>query len=158
MRLKLLPYQLCLVDKGDYKYVGQIISRETPDHTIMVRRVPDDPATMEEMHISELSLPGGKYKYVHYALVSGRSGVPERDSSYFPVDMLRYDWAAPQNFSVDDNGAHLNEGETEFIIGKVGERPYPQWTPARWSSFGWTIRELNSVKLEKAPNKEDSRE
>jgi hypothetical protein len=146
MRLKLEPYQLCLVQETHYRYVGQIISKPTPDHTIMVRRVPDDPATMEEKHVSDLSLPGGKYKYVHYARVSGRGA--------FPTDMLRYDWAAPATFRLvtsenDVDEIVMNDGETELIIGKAGERKTPQWTPARWASFGWSITPLRTLPLEK---------
>lgn len=76
MKTWLKPYVQVVVDAGDYHYIGQAISYPTPEQTIMVRRVPDDPSTMEEMKISKLSAPGCKYNYVHYAVVGGRGSFP----------------------------------------------------------------------------------
>ena len=140
------PYDLVLVDAGDYKYIGQIISRPTPENTIMVRRVPDDPSTMIEVPLTKLSKPISKKKYVQYAVIVGNLG--------FPVDMLRYDSATPVNFSIVEKEEYgpisvkLKEGETQLIIGRATELKGQQWTTGRWNSFGWYIKPLKTLKIE----------
>lgn len=147
---KIKIYDLVVVSHEDYSHLGQIISKPLAlvdrPATVMVRMVPDDPTTMEEVEISRLRAPNGKSKWVHYAKVFG----PER--RVFPVDMLRYDFAAPVNFSIDINGyAHLDEEQdygTDLIIANCTEHKATFWTDARWASFGWGISYLKTLKIE----------
>ncbi len=46
------PYQLVRVRHEDFGHVGEVISRETPEGTIMVRMVPNDPTTLRELPLS----------------------------------------------------------------------------------------------------------
>lgn len=55
----------------------------------------------------------------------------------FPVDMLRYDQAFPQD--TKDAQAILRAGH---VIGvRLVSR---QFTPDRWASFGWAAKEIDS--------------
>jgi hypothetical protein len=141
------PYQLVTVDAGEYKYVGQIISNPFEDR-VMVRRVPDDPATMEEMTLSSLKPTDRKYKWVSYASVMGKG--------QFPVDMLRYDMAAPVNFKlVEDRWGGLTRPELttdeyghELIVATVSETKSRDWTQGRWNSFLWSCKPLKTLRIE----------
>ena len=137
------PFELVRVQEEKYAYCGQVVSRETPEGTYMVRRVPGDPSTMEEMPRGKLGKTN-KYKYVAYAAVSYRF--------YFPVDMLRYDFASPVNFKLEEEEGRvkviLNSGETQPIIARVTDSKYcPGWTDARWGSFSSSVEILGGVRL-----------
>lgn len=145
MKTELKPYDLVLVKRDAYSHIGQVISRPM-EKTIMVRLVPDDPTTIVELPLSCLQRTLYKYKWVQYAEVRG--------SFCFPIDMLRYDKAAPVNFYIDDDGAMLKDECSEdkaFIIGRAVTRKSQEWTVARWSSFCWSLKELRTLKLEGKP-------
>lgn len=144
------PYDLCRVQRPDYAHAGEIISRpyksDAGVEVVQVRRVVNDCRTVEEMPTSILHQLTYKPKYVHYATVSG--------VGYFPVDMLRYDYAAPVNFTIheDDFGritTTLAEGETELTIATVSDRSQPNWTSARWASFLWKVKPVSTLKITK---------
>jgi hypothetical protein len=134
------PYDLVLVRQEDYTHTGQVISKETPDKTIMVRMVPDDPSTMEEVPVFSISKPLHKDKWVHYAKVRGPGS--------FPWDMMRYDYAAPVSFERTEEGIALKEGQTELIIASCTETKKHRWTAARWASFGWSIEPMQTLRIE----------
>lgn len=141
----LKPYDLVTVNEKDYRAIGQVISRPTIDGTIMVRRVPDDPNTMVELPLDKLSETTIKWKWVHYAVVSGWDR--------FPVDMLRYDVAAPANFRLeeDDRGritTILQDGHPALFVARCSELKAVNWTTERWRSFGWTVSPLKTLKIE----------
>jgi|SRR5215831_10021859 len=141
------PYDLVVVKADGYSYLGQVISHPINDETIMVRRVPDDPATVESMKLTNLAKPTIKYKWVHYATVAGMGT--------FPVDMLRYDFAAPVNFKlVEDRWGDLTKPELtteeygkDLIIASASELKSARWTPDRWRSFIWSIRPMKTLKI-----------
>lgn len=142
------PYQLAYVQAGDYQYIGQVMSRETPDGTYMVRRAPGHPGTLDEVSADKLAtLHTGKQVFVHYAIVAGRGS--------FPIDMLRYDQAAPVNFTLDRSHAGgagckavlLDGMGDDLIIAQTSTSIRPNWTSARWSSFLWSVRPLQSERL-----------
>lgn len=141
------PYQLVTVTEDGYKYTGEVMSFVTPEQTIMVRRVPGHPGTLEEMPVSKISpqtYPRKKKLYVHYANVSGRGS--------FPVDMLRYDFASPVNFRLVEatlgrfRAEHLANAQGDdgmLLIATVSDKPWAEdlgvWSPERWSSFLWGL-------------------
>jgi len=152
---QLKPYQLVRVKAEGYGYLGQVISRpfiEGDVEMIMVRRVPDDPATMEKMKVQELLVANvydpPKAKWVHYAKVSGKGT--------FPIDMLRYDFAAPVNFKfVEDRWGDLTKPELttqeygeDLIVATASELKSQGWTGDRWRSFMWSCVPMKSVKIE----------
>lgn len=144
------PYDLVIVQHEDYAHIGQVISMPIGDGTIQVRMVPDDPCTTVNIALDKLRNPDGKYKWVHYAKVSGQFD--------FPVDMLRYDFAAPVNFTIGEG--ELGQITTQFrstpglpewkdlIIARCTRTKQTQWTPARWASFSWQIEEIKTAKIE----------
>ena len=139
------PYDLVRVKMEGFACCGQVISKETPEGTIMVRIVPDDPGTMVEKKVSDLtSLNKSDYKYVQYASVTG--------SGCFPVDMLRYDFAAPVSFTIEetDRGPKtiLKDGFSELIIARAVRTKKQEWTVGRWSSFLWGIKQFSVLKIE----------
>lgn len=165
MASKLKPYQLVYVtDKVGtitYQYTGQVISMPFPKdneescEAVKVRRVPDDPSTMDERIVTALEPVESptKRRYVHYAKATPLLQQPIKPfCRYFPVDMLRYDNACPVNFRVlNDHGvmyAELNTGEDSLIIARV--RPYmqPDWTQGRWASFRWKVEPLKSILIQ----------
>lgn len=157
------PHDIVIVDHafetdhdGGYKHYGEVISHPIGE-TIMVRMVPGDCRTMREIPIAAIKHPSSKPigKYIHYAVVSGSIGG-------FPIDMLRYDFAAPVNFglSEDEMGrveakltANTREitDQDELIVAKLSNKKNDPtvWTSARWASFGWTVKPLNTLTLEK---------
>jgi len=156
---KFKPGELVTVAEADYLYTGQVMSREFDiDNTgdtsrYMVRRVPGHPGTLEEIATSKLRvspLAKTKHVYVHYAAVAG----PPHSS--FPVDMLRYDSASPLNFEMDTDENyrvhtaidHMMKLGNELVIACASSKSRPDWTKARWSSFGWGLRELKTELLE----------
>lgn len=156
------PYDLVLVSHPDYKHAGEVISRPYPsenDHTqflVQVRRVPGDPNTMYEEVVQCLKPLSYKVNFVHYAIVEGRGS--------FPVDMLRYDFAAPVNFKLEEqswsgpkaillgeaNDALPKEWQGRLVIASGAERPkHGAWTAARWNSFMWHINPVATVKYKR---------
>jgi hypothetical protein len=145
---ELKPYQLVLVKRTDeWTHVGQIISRPTPEGTVMVRMVPDDPATMMEWPITNIAQTDLKWRWVSYAEVHGKS--------YFPVDMLRYDFCTPVNFRLEKRKGTLsilepvlNDGENKLIVATCSMyKGGGDWHGARWASFGWTLNRLQTIKI-----------
>jgi hypothetical protein len=122
-------------------YIGEVISYETPNHTIMVRRVPGDPTTMEELPVTALNK--ARSRYIHYAMVSGHG--------CFPSDMLRYDSCVPVNFRIEPaySGAKavLEEGQTAFVVARCSDRRTSDYTEARWNSFWWRVIPLKTTKI-----------
>ena len=145
------PYQIVVVVNDGYVHFGQVMSYVTPESTVMVRRVPGHPGTLEEMpttKLREIHDRPAQYRWVHYALVSGRGS--------FPVDMLRYDHAAPVNFRIDEThglgSTHKAVvdpamGFEGLMIAALSKNRLPSWTPARWSSFLWGIKPFRTVDL-----------
>ena len=150
--LKLKPNMMVSVDHGDYSHIGEVMSYSTPDGTAMVRMVPGHPGTLEEMGIECLSLPVAKPHKVHYAQVTCRWARPMA----FPVDMLRYDNAAPVNFSIKDGVPVVDPsfGLVGFWVATTTPRSNPRpWTPQRWRSFGWELEEKHTELLTPVPTK-----
>jgi len=140
------PHDLVIVDRGSFSHLSEIISHPIEPDTIMIRMVPDDPSTMVEFPVNRLKKCTTKYKYVHYATVSGQG--------QFPVDMLRYDFASPVNFKIchDESGRNeiIKTDDSDcLIIARCTELKSTKWTNARWSSFMWTIKPLKTLKLER---------
>jgi hypothetical protein len=150
----LRPYQLVHVRRPmpgcqgeSYRYIGETMSlpiprTETNELTIMVRRVPGHPGTLDEINVDWIEGVAKKQdaRRVSYAVVKGVGA--------FPLDMLRYDNAVPVNFTLDDTftgpQAKLLPGMgEELIVAKVGgSLTTTVWTKERWSSFLWGIREI----------------
>lgn len=121
--------------------------------TVMVRRVPGHPGTLEELPIACLEFDAryAKHKWVHYAQVAG--------GGQFPVDMLRYDCAAPVNFDLVEKFPGYIKGEPNadmglagLVVAKLSPHRDPHhpavWTPERWGSFLWWISALKTERLE----------
>jgi hypothetical protein len=143
--MKVKPYQFVIVQREAYSHIGEVMSFETPDQTAMVRRAPGHPGTLEEVPIALLRPVAVKPRYVHYAEVSGWGS--------FPLDMLRYDVAAPVNFMVKETEGLLKAvtypdfEEDRLIIAHASHEAHPSWTVERWMSFIWVVRELTTEKL-----------
>lgn len=146
MRTKTLkPWQLVSVtsDGVGSAYIGEVVSMPTPSNTIMVRKVPGNPGLLEEVHVSACELVEAGDWHVHYACVNG----PLKS---FPTDMLRTDQCVPVSFDIEwenDRGSFVVKKEsptTMLIVAQVVRRRHPQWTPARWNSFGWGLAEMSS--------------
>lgn len=138
-------YSLVLVqDPMGFAYVGEVLSRPTPENTLMVRNTPNDPCLLRELPISILqrSLLPKHYKWIQYARVSGRG--------QFPVDMLRYDVCAPANFSLHNDdplgritiGIEYEIDKDALFVSRAVARKNQEWTVARWASFGWRVEPL----------------
>lgn len=153
MDTELKPYMLVWLQAQGYRHIVEVMSFTTPDCTVVVRRVPGNSSTLQEVDADLIASPllspvPKSYKYVHYAVVAG----PRRSRGSFPVDMLRYDSAAPVNFAIDDENnatvdASFGYGSEVLIVADVSDKPTPQWNRARWSSFGWVIRDLHTEGL-----------
>lgn len=167
MKSQYKPNQLVWVkqpgyaEQGSYSYIGEVMSYVIPDTTrdarlaqptIMVRRVPGHPGTLEEMPVSQLSALHGttRYRFVEYVTVL--KGVGE-----WPVDMLRYDNCAPVNFKFKANRWGVfcvpeidpSFGFEDTIVAKVCRtRTGATWTPERWKSFLYHIRGLKVIPLD----------
>jgi hypothetical protein len=141
------PYDLVIVRNADYDHYGEVISRCTDTGTYMVRMVPQDPGTMRECPegmLLEKKLGKGRKGWIHYAEVSG--------AGQFPLDMLRYDFAAPANFMFGPDPhmpgsitTVLDAGCDKLIIAKLGYGKKPLWTTERWASSQWKITPLVSI-------------
>lgn len=141
-----------------YAFIGEVMSYPTPEGTAMVRCVPGFPGTLKEFPLDVLANDGRKPStmMVHYAVVAG----PGR---FFPMDMLRYDCAAPVNFHINEDGSvEMIPEFHEFTMGFRRDlygidpliiaacRPKADrhvWTPERWQSFLWSIQRLSSEPL-----------
>lgn len=158
------PYQLVLVkqpskfaEQGSYSYVGQLMSYPVPgklpenDSTIMVRRVPNHPGTLEEHPLTNITAydpSRGKARHISYVACRG--------FGQFPVDMLRYDHCAPLNFKIVEEFSGpkaVVDPAFDFlfpVVAKVLSRSYAafNWTSARWESFLWRIEELKVESFE----------
>jgi hypothetical protein len=153
MHPKYRPFDLVRVKEQfldtEVAYFGQLISYPTPEETIMVRRVPDDPSTMVEMPLSAIELVSFPRLYrphwVQYAKVSGRFD--------FPVDMLRYDSCVPVNFTLEESErgqviTQVTDGGPDLIVAKATSTRQDGFTYARWASFSWTAQGLKTLKIE----------
>lgn len=61
-------------------------------------------------------------------------------SGYFPIDMLRYDYAAP--YQSEDSYWTCKSGNGNRSVMLISEhRP----TVARWESFGWTVDSIKPL-------------
>jgi hypothetical protein len=160
------PYQIVVVNRnrlpsgicqgGRYSHFGEVMSFPVPPAspgapvTVMVRRVPGHPGTLEELPIEALSR-ANRITRVHYARVAG--------VGQFPVDMLRYDFAAPVNFSIDVVGDPGFERVVTTIDPKHGldglwvataaatRRGGDAFTAARWQSFLWRVLETKTLPI-----------
>lgn len=148
-RHKLLkPWNMVLVNTGARRFVGELVSFPIPEGTegtIMVRQVPSVAATMLEVPTSWIEAPVAGYPWIHYAEVSGPGALP--------VDMLRYDYAVPFNFTLDDaTGLYTMEPDWEgkpLVVAAMGRyKTVPAFTPKRWESFGWRCHLL---KVDRVP-------
>lgn len=140
-----------------YRHYGEVMSRpfdvysEPLNHTtaqVMVRLVPNDPNTLAQLPTAQLSPTDSKLRYVQYAVVAGMG--------QFPIDMLRYDFAAPANFILSEDNLgrtivtpkpYTPNDSLGLVVGRAVERKSLQWTVARWNSFGWNIKPLNTLPL-----------
>lgn len=138
-------YSTVIVDRGDYHHYGEILSHPIPPgvgqgggDTYMVRMVPGHTGTLLELPADKLqhAQPGTKLRWVHYAEVDGNGS--------FPIDMLRYDFAAPLNFDPETLEIEPSFGFAGLVIAQASARREPRWTRARWSSFLWGLQELKS--------------
>jgi hypothetical protein len=136
---------------GVYRYIGEVMSFPHGG-TVMVRRVPGHPGTLEEMPLTRLegTVPGrDRSNYVDYVEVASKFGRGDRLAA-FPVDMLRYDSCAPVNFKLVENevGSYNAVPDENFgfgnrlIVAKVtnSSRHGARWTERRWESFMWSIK------------------
>ena len=150
-------FDLVIVKHDGFEHLGQVVSLPTPEKTIMVRMVPGNPTSMKELPVERIveSRITKKYKYVQYAQVGGNGS--------FPVDMLRYDFATPVNFTLaeDETGhvfAELDDDSGDALIIarcthlKSGGQGGP-WTAGRWNSFGWSVQSISDpMKIEDHPS------
>lgn len=137
--------------------MGEIVSRPTPDNTIMVRLVPDTPSTMEEVPISALSkIHKTEYKYVHYAklVMCKPPNILGFDSnkSWGLTDLLRHDYAAPVSFDFyeihDELGISTKKDcGSNLVIGTVSMIQFPDWSTEKWLERGWEIRHLSTLPI-----------
>lgn len=144
------PFQCVRIDDPNgFSYCGETVSLPTPEGTIMVRRVPGDPTTMEAMPLDRILPMDWKPRLVHYAEVYG--------SGSFPTDMLRYDFACPVNFRITEDYPHWepiegaepapvrerpnSRGLIIATVSRQGRSSNP-WCSERWRSFMWSVKEL----------------
>jgi len=158
------PYQLAWVtirtnnvEGGERRYVGEVMSypvppvlerNASPEATIMVRRVPGHPATLEELPLSTLAPLDAKMSFVHYARVRG--------AGEFPEDMLRYDSAVNVNFALVPRPTWQGGCTTRVLpefgleglwIARVTKTQYAGWAIARWNSYLWRLEEKQTEQL-----------
>lgn len=160
MNRKYKPYDIVVVQAKGYSHYGEVVSLEIPQPggappTYKVRCVPGEPGTMREIAIDALSFPDSARKTydVHYAIVASR--FKSRPLHGFPVDMLRYDFAAPLNFKLVEQ-PHIGSmdceidptfGFDDLVIAAATRRSGGAWTPERWESFMWSIKPLKTLRL-----------
>lgn len=69
-----------------------------------------------------------------------------RGRGAFPVDMLRYDCAWP-NDSRDLINITIHHGEEDYNEQRVVSlRSHREPTAARWTSFGWTVTNVETIR------------
>jgi hypothetical protein len=129
-------YDIVIVRHPDYRHYGEILSLRIPDDTFMVRMVPGHPGTLCQIPAARL-MPANKIKWVHYAEVNGHGS--------FPIDMLRYDFAAPLNFSPETKKVNHSFGFDGMVVVTATCHRNPRWTTDRWASFNWSIRPIRTV-------------
>jgi hypothetical protein len=122
-------------------FYAEVISHPIGDGTIMVR-VPNEPATLRQVNVSSLQTSSRKIKWIHYAEVRGPLS--------FPVDMLRYDNCIPMSFEIEEVAGwrinhKLKEGWDKLVVVKGWDQKNPNWTDARWRSFGWSLERMGTV-------------
>lgn len=155
---KFKPYDLVYVivrgqhtEDGKRTYIGEAMSFPTPAGTLMVRRVPGHPGTLEEVSLNDVQrLAGPRHRYVHYARLSG--------VGKFPTDMLRYASCAPVNFQlvVDRHGTPaaaelLPDMGTELLVAKTSTGAHNvHWCQERWASFLWRLEPVKTERIEEA--------
>ncbi len=125
------PYQLAyLKATAEPRHrIVQVISKETPERTIMVRRTPGDATTMVEVAVADL-LPCPQYRYAHFArVISG--------FKTFPDDMLRYDDAF-----VVDSGVGSEESPDGVLVYTCRSYKHRPWTDGRWKSFSCNVKHV----------------
>lgn len=135
-----------------FAHAAEVISAPTADRTIMLRRVPGHPGTTIEKPLQDIApMDTGSY-FAHYAEVVGSN------HASFPVDMLRYDFCCPYNFSFKDNGSGRIVTAIDpaygrpdrLIVVKISRKSVADWTVARWNSFGWgcvPVPELSALRV-----------
>lgn len=127
-------YDLVWVQHELYGHVGEVLSRPTPELTLMVRMVPGEPGTLKEMPIAQLRLMETRIHAIQYAIVEGRTA--------FPIDMLRYENAAPLNFDPETKVIDPRFGHgSNLVLARAVNHKWKPWTSARWASFGWQLYE-----------------
>lgn len=146
-----------------YHHFGEVMSFETPDNTVMVRRVPGVAATLSEVPVSILRAEESRKRiwWVHYAKVRTNTPGRARFASMFPTDMLRYDNAAPANFTLSIEGEKgweqavikMDEGfkeEDGLIVARLmGTKTGNAFYRERWRSFGWSVEPMHVDKFER---------
>lgn len=134
-------YDIVTVRHEDYTHYGEVLSRLTPEDTFMVRMVPGHPGTLKEVSASKLMEINRSIRWVHYAEVAGAGS--------FPIDMLRYDFAAPLNFDPETMELDRSFGHDKPVIARASASRMPDWTDGRWSSFLWGVRHVTTERLER---------
>ena len=158
------PCQFAMLDNPiGYHHPVEVMSFITPDNTYMVRRVVSHPGTLEEVHVNRLtpmSWRPGKVTYLEVSSVVN----PRGRRLPFPVDMLRYDCAAPLNFKLEprivggyDTGWEASDVDTSFgFEGLVVAIASPAGrvvagTVERWNSFSWGVKYIATEVLPRTP-------
>lgn len=130
-------YDIVIVQRDGFRHFGEILSRITPKNTFMVRMVPGHSGTLIETPADKLCATDQRIRWIHYAQVDGRGS--------FPIDMLRYDFAAPLNFDPVTKEIDPSFGFTDLIVCQASGRGHPTWAQGRWNSFLWGLKELPSL-------------
>lgn len=146
---RLKPYDFVRVEQDGYAHLGEVMAYPSEGDTVYVRTVAGDPTSARHLPLSQIThvLPRDDYRYMHYAVVSG--------TGCFPVDMLRYDFASPVNFTLeeDEHGRPklLQEPDADdaLLVARPSRDRKPNWTDARWASFLWRVEHQRTVKLER---------
>jgi hypothetical protein len=131
-------------NKSKRQRIVEVISKPFPGEGeeegtthIMVRMVPGEPTTMQEVALVMLN-PAVRAKYLHVARVNSTFS--------FPEDMLRYDAAALFDHEIDED--HVpREKRHDVLVYIVSDRKTPRWTTARWNSFSCSIKPVLTRKL-----------
>jgi hypothetical protein len=139
----LVPYQLATIlntDISKRRRVVQIISRPTPENTIMVRMVPGEPTTMIQLpiegieHVNEKKPLSFPEPYLHVAEVDCNRMV-------FAEDMLRYDNAFLFDHTLNEESEDRPD-KPVHVYRLFRARTISPWTIKRWNSFGMSIKPL----------------
>lgn len=132
------------------RYIGEVMSMKTTEGTYMVRQVPQHPGTLIEVKEAQLSEPVQRAKrwWIHYAAIEP---VNKLATAQIPVDMLRYENAAPANFLiVQDETFVTAQLKQEFLSGRglliaqTSTNRTPIWSYGRWESFSWRLFNLHT--------------